>query len=144
MSDITRRDFLNLVKKGLAATGLTALLAPFVAYFYPPSLEETPAEAVRVGSIDDMPPDSSLTVPFGRYPAIVIHTEEGLKAYSAVCTHFACIVKWDSEKQIIFCPCHEGYFDPLGGEVVSGPAPLPLEKIPLTIDNGEIFIGESV
>jgi len=144
MSDITRRDFLNLVKKGAAFTGLTALLAPFVAFFYPPSLEETPAEAVRVGTIDDIPPGSSLTVPFGRYPAIVIHTEEGLKAYSAVCTHFACICKWDSEKQIIFCPCHEGYFEPLGGEVVSGPPPQPLEKITLTIDNGEIFIGGSV
>lgn len=144
MSNITRRDFLNLVKRGFAAIGLTALLAPVVAFFYPPSLEETPSEPVRVGTIDDIPPGESLTVPFGRYPALVIHTEEGLKAYSAVCTHFACICKWNREEQIIFCPCHEGYFEPLGGEVVSGPPPLPLEKIPLNITNGEIFIGEYV
>lgn len=144
MSNITRRDFLNMVKKGFAATGLTALLAPVVAFFYPPSLEETPAEAVLVGTIDDIPPGESLTVSFGRYPALVIHTEEGLKAYSAVCTHFACICKWDREEQVIFCPCHEGYFEPLEGEVISGPPPLPLEKIPLTITNGEIFIGGSV
>jgi len=143
MSNITRRDFLSVVKKGLAATGFTALLAPIVAYFYPPSLEETPSEAVRVGTVDDIPPGESLTIPFGRYPALVIHTEKGLKAYSAVCTHFACIVKWDRVEKVIFCPCHEGYFEPYQGEVISGPPPLPLEKITLTVENGEIFIGGS-
>jgi Rieske Fe-S protein len=143
MSSISRRDFLNLIKKGLAATGLTALLAPFVAYFYPPSLEETPAGPVRVGTIDDIPPGQSLTVPYGRYPALVIHTTEGLKAYSAVCTHFACICKWDPTTQEIQCPCHEGYFEPLEGNVISGPPPEPLEKITLEINNDEIFIGGS-
>ena len=143
MSSITRRDFFNVIKKGLAATGLTALLGPFIAYFYPPSLDEVPSDPVRVGTVEDLPPGESITVPFGRYPALVIHTTEGLKAYSAVCTHFACICKWDSATQEIYCPCHAGYFEPLEGNVVSGPPPLPLEKITLTITNGEIFIGDS-
>ncbi len=143
MSDLTRRDFINIVKKGLTATGLTALLAPFVAYFYPPSLEETPSEAIRVGTMEDIPLGESLTIPYGRYPALVIHTDEGLKAYSAVCTHFACICKWDKTEKHIFCPCHEGYFEPNQGEVISGPPPRPLEIIPLSINNGEIFIGGS-
>ena len=143
MSKLTRRDFLNIIKKGLAATGLTALLAPFLAYFYPPSLEETPSEAVRVGTVDDISPGESITVPFGRYPAIVIHTDQGLKAYSAVCTHFACIVKWDKAEGIIFCPCHEGYFEPNEGAVISGPPPQPLDQLPLRITDGEIFIGGS-
>ena len=144
MSKITRRDFLNVIKKGLAATGLTALLGPFVAYFYPPSLEEMPSEAVRVGTVDEIPMGSSVTIPFGRYPAIVIHTSEGFRAFSAVCTHFACIVKWDPETEEIYCPCHEGYFEPLEGNVIYGPPPFALEKITLNIENGEIFIGGSV
>ena len=143
MSKLNRRDFLNIIKKGLAATGLTALLAPFLAYFYPPSLEEIPSEAIRVGKVDDIPPGESITVPFGRYPAIVIHTDQGLRAYSAVCTHFACIVKWDSSEEIIFCPCHEGYFEPYEGGVISGPPPSPLEKLTIKVTNGEIFIGGS-
>jgi Rieske Fe-S protein len=143
MSKLTRRDFLNIIKKGLAATGLTALLAPVLAFFYPPSLEETPSEAVLVGRVDDIQPGGSITVPFGRYPAIVIHTDQGLKAYSAVCTHFACIVKWDEAEGTIFCPCHEGYFEPYEGGVISGPPPLPLEKLPIRITDGEIFIGGS-
>ena len=143
MSDITRRDFLHIIKKGLAATGLTALLGPFLAYFYPPSLEEMPAEAVSVGMLDDLKAGESVTVPFGRYPALIIHTTEGIKAYSAVCTHFACICKWDKEEEVIFCPCHEGYFEPLEGGVIFGPPPLPLQKIRVEIIDGEIMIGGS-
>jgi Rieske Fe-S protein len=143
MSDFTRRDFLNLVKKGLAATGLTALAAPFLAYFYPPSLEEQPSDPVLVGSVDDIPEGEGLAVPFGRYPALIIHTDQGFRAYSAVCTHFACVCKWDKEEKVIYCPCHEGYFEPYEGEVVFGPPPLPLGKIPLEIIDGEIFIGGS-
>ncbi|HDD56152.1 MAG TPA: ubiquinol-cytochrome c reductase iron-sulfur subunit [Chloroflexi bacterium] len=141
MSKFTRRDFLDLVKKGLAVTGLSALLAPFLAYFYPPTLEEQPSDPVRVGLVDDIPLGEGLTIPFGRYPALVIHTDQGFRAYSAVCTHFACICKWDKEDQVIHCPCHEGYFEPHEGEVISGPPPLPLAKIPLSIIDGEIFIG---
>ena len=143
MSKITRRDFLDIIKKGLAATGLTALLAPFLAYFYPPSLEETPSEAVRVGMVGDIPPGESITIPFGRYPAIVINTDQGFKAYSAVCTHFACIVKWDRSEGVLICPCHEGYFEPYEGGVISGPPPTPLETLPIKITDGEIFIGGS-
>ena len=143
MSKFTRRDFLDLVKKGLAATGLSALLAPFLAYFYPPSLEEQPSDPVLVGKVDEIPVGEGVAIPFGRYPALVIHTDEGFRAYSAVCTHFACICKWDEEDQVIHCPCHEGYFEPYEGEVISGPPPLPLAKIPLSIIDGEIFIGGS-
>ena len=53
------------------------------------------------------------------------------------------ICKWDKEDQVIHCPCHEGYFEPYEGAVISGPPPLPLEKIPLSIIDGEIFIGGS-
>lgn len=141
MSKFTRRDFIDLVKKGLAATGLSALLAPFLAYFYPPSLEEQPSDPVRVGLVDDIPLGEGLALPFGRYPALVIHTDQGFRAYSAVCTHFACICKWDKDDQVIHCPCHEGFFEPYEGEVISGPPPLPLAKIPLSIIDGEIFIG---
>lgn len=142
MSKISRRDFLAVIKKVLAATGLTALFSPIVAYFYPPSLEETPADPIRV-NITDLAPGESLTVPFGRYPALIINTSEGIKAYSAVCTHFSCIVKWDQDQNIIFCPCHDGYFEAVNGEVLSGPPPLPLEPIPFVLEDGEIYLGGS-
>jgi len=141
MSKLTRRDFLNVLKRILTATGLTALLAPVVAYFYPPDLEETPSDPVRVGTEDELPPGASITVPFGRYPAIVINTGSGLRAYSAVCTHFSCIVKWDEDEEYLACPCHDGFFEADTGDVISGPPPTGLEKIELTVEEGVIFIG---
>jgi Rieske Fe-S protein len=80
-------------------------------------------------------------VQFGRYPAIIINTDQGLRAYSAVCTHFACIVKWNPELYEIVCPCHEGYFDPYDGSVISGPPPTPLESLPVNIVDGQIYVG---
>lgn len=141
MEKINRREFLKLVNRLLAATGLVALTTPIVAYFYPAKLEETPAEPVLVGGKDELGINQSKTVRFGRYPALVIRTEQGLRAYSAVCTHFACIVKWDAERKQILCPCHEGFFDPLDGHVISGPPPTPLEPIKVEIVGDQIYIG---
>ena len=141
MSPITRRDFGKLVTAGLVVTGAAVIAGPVVAYFYPSNLEETPSEPVRVCSVDELPVGESKTISYGRYPALVINTPDGLHAFSAVCTHFACIVKWDTEKDQIYCPCHDGYFDPLDGHVISGPPPTGLTAIPVNVVNNEIFIG---
>ena len=141
MAHITRREFLKLVEKGLAALGLTAVAIPVVAYFYPPKLEEMPSEPVLVGAESELPIGAAKTVRFGRYPALVIHTPEGLRAYSAVCTHFACIVKWNPESGRIECPCHAGYFNPADGSVISGPPPAPLMPFTLHLEEGQIFIS---
>jgi len=141
MSKITRRDFLKVLNRLLAAVGLAAVTAPVLAFFYPPKLEEVPSEPVLVAPEDELLLDQSKVVRFGRYPALVIHTSQGLRAYSAVCTHFACIVKWDPALGQIACPCHEGYFDPLDGHVLSGPPPIPLTSLPVNIVDGQIYVG---
>ena len=136
-----RRDFLNVVNKFLVASGLAAILGPTVAYFYPKELEETPSEPIFVAADGEIPQGGSKTIKFGRYPALIINTPEGLKAYSAVCTHFACIVMWDPNINQIACPCHAGYFDPINGSVISGPPPTALEKLTIDIIDGDIYIS---
>lgn len=144
MAKISRRDFLKLTNRFLTVTGLAVILSPIIAFFYPSNLEEVPSEPVMVGSVDELPPGESKTVRFGRYPAIVINTSDGIRAYSAVCTHFACIVKWDLERYEIVCPCHDGFFNPYNGEVISGPPPTPLEPINIEVVDGLIYIGGAV
>ena len=141
MSKYTRRDFINLGKTLLTVTGLAVVLGPVIAYFYPANLEETPSEPVLVCAEEELGPGESWTIRFGRYPAIVINTTEGLRAYSAVCTHFACVVKWIPEHNEIECPCHEGFFDPYDGEVISGPPPTPLDSLQVEVVNGDIYVG---
>ncbi len=141
MSPITRREFLKLVNQGLAVTGVAAFVAPIVAYFYPKDLQETPSEPVLVCKVNELPVGESKTIQYGRYPALVINSPDGLHAFSAVCTHFACIVKWEAAQNKIYCPCHDGYFDPIDGHVISGPPPLGLTPITVKIVNDEIYIG---
>jgi Rieske Fe-S protein len=141
MNTISRRSFLKIINRALAASGAAAIFAPIVAYFYPTNLQETPSEPVLVGKVEELSANQSKMVRFGRYPALVINTKDGLRAYSAVCTHFACLVKWNPETGQIFCPCHSGFFDPQDGHVLSGPPPTPLTSIPVKIVNGEIYVG---
>ncbi|MEA3440411.1 MAG: Rieske (2Fe-2S) protein [Chloroflexota bacterium] len=141
MSKITRHDFLKVMTRFLFIAGGIAIFGPIVSYFFPATLEETPSEPVPISPEDELLPNASKTVQFGRYPAIIINTDQGLRAYSAVCTHFACIVKWNPELYEIVCPCHEGYFDPYDGSVISGPPPTPLESLPVNIVDGQIFVG---
>jgi nitrite reductase/ring-hydroxylating ferredoxin subunit len=140
MNNLTRRNFLIIVKTTGAFLGAGALLGPIVAYFYPPKLEEIPTEPVVVCDEAELPVGTSKTVAFGRYPALVINTPNGLRAYSAVCTHFACITKWNAEDGLIECPCHDGYFNAEDGSVVSGPPPTPLTMLLAEVVDGKIYV----
>jgi len=140
MSDLTRRDFLKLIQGAGALAGVGMVATPLVAYFYPPKLEELPTEPVLVCPESELPIGASITVKFGRYPALIINLPDGLKAYSAVCTHFACIVKWNPDSGKIECPCHEGYFSVEDGSVTSGPPPAPLMGLETEIVDGQIYV----
>jgi cytochrome b6-f complex iron-sulfur subunit len=141
MSKITRKEFMKLVSRILVVTGVAAVFGPIIAYFFPANLEETPSEPVPAGPLDDLPVGESKMVRFGRYPALLINTPQGLKAYSAVCTHFACLVKWDPDEGEIMCPCHDAGFDVYTGEVLHGPPPRGLDVIAVEIVDGEIYVG---
>jgi Rieske Fe-S protein len=140
---ITRRAFLKIAQRLAVVAGAFAIVGPIIAYFYPSKLEEVPSEPVPVGPPDSLAVGEATTVRFGRYPALVLNTPDGLRAYSAVCTHFACLVKWNAELGQIACPCHEGYFDPADGSVIAGPPPRALDPIPVYIEDDQIFIGGS-
>lgn len=138
---VTRRGFVKGVTALFSLVGLGALVGPIVAYFWPAKLEEVPSEPVAVGPANSIPVGQASTVRFGRYPAIVINLPGGVRSYSAVCTHFACLVKWNPTSGVIECPCHAGFFKPEDGSVISGPPPEPLHAIPNFVRDNTLFIG---
>ncbi|MEV4411912.1 Rieske (2Fe-2S) protein [Catellatospora sp. NPDC049609] len=65
--------------------------------------------------------------------AVALRMADGtLVAYSSICTHLACAVLWRAdrgERGELYCPCHEGVFDPRTGAVTAGPPPRPLPRV---------------
>jgi rieske iron-sulfur protein len=69
---------------------------------------------------------------------------EGVVAYTAICTHAGCEVSdWISDKQQLFCPCHDSTFDPKDtGRVIDGPAQRMLPALPLKVVEKKLVIAK--
>jgi Rieske Fe-S protein len=64
-------------------------------------------------------------------------------AYSQRCTHLSCAVYYQPDRARLYCPCHEGVFDPQTGEPIAGPPQRPLPRIRLRRD-GDMLLAEGV
>jgi cytochrome b6-f complex iron-sulfur subunit len=60
--------------------------------------------------------------------------DQGLRGYSAYCTHEGCEVAWDSKNQQVLCPCHLSRFA-LDGTVLHPPATGDLSTYPLKLSS---------
>ncbi len=137
----SRRRFLQ-VSLGLAFLATVAGgLAPILAFLWPQAGSSAGGARVLVGPTSDLPVGKGKVVNLAGKPALVINTSQGLRAYSAVCTHLGCIVKWDEAKGYIQCPCHDGRFNPVTGAVITGPPPAPLPALTVTTVSGQVFVG---
>ncbi len=62
-------------------------------------------------------------------------------AVSWKCTHQGCIVHDpDTQKGTISCPCHGTVYDARTGIVMGGPAPRPLDFMPITVVDGNVVV----
>ncbi len=75
--------------------------------------------------------------------AILLRLADGsFAAYSGKCTHLSCAVYYKKEKGELFCPCHEGVFDPQTGEAIAGPPQRALPKIVIKQDGEMLYAVE--
>ncbi len=70
-------------------------------------------------------------------------SEDGLVAYSKLCTHVGCPVGlYQSEEHLLLCPCHQSTFDVLdGARPIFGPAARSLPQLPLAVDDAGYLIA---
>lgn len=138
-----RRSFLKSawIGLGLAAVGEAALV---VASFLKPRRETGKADGPGLfvaGPLDAFETGSVTAFPAGRFYLVRL-ADGGLLALSRQCTHLGCSVPWDGEKGRFVCPCHASSFD-ARGEVLSAPAPRPLDTFPVRVENGVVKVDLS-
>lgn len=137
---MTRRQFVNSLLGGSLTATVVAFFYPVVRYLIPPRQREAVLKKVAAAKVGELAPNSSKIFKFGSSPALLVNTQEGeLMAYSAICTHLACSVHYETDTGTIYCPCHGGRFD-LAGNVIAGPPPTPLESYKVEIAGDEIVV----
>jgi Rieske Fe-S protein len=108
----------------------------------PPESGEPATSSVTLPfSPDDLSPNSAEIFKFGNRPGILVKTAAGeLRAFSAACTHLACIVQYRDDIEHIWCACHNGHFD-LNGINIEGPPPTPLEAYTVNVRGDQIVVS---
>jgi len=137
---ITRRYFLEIIGGGAILTAVAGSMILTGQYLSPNVLRE-PALRFKAGAVENYPPDS-ITLD-KEQKVFIIRAKEGyFYAMSAVCTHLGCIANWKSEDGIIACPCHGSKFN-TDGRVIDGPAPRPLPRFAVTLDEqGQLIVDK--
>ncbi len=148
-SNFNRRDFLKVSGIGVAGfiAGQALPLSPAWAakgmeQVYP-LVDIGPLSGLEVGAaVEFRYPDEDS-------PAVMVHLTEAAKdgigpsgaivAYSTLCTHKGCPVKFHPDRRMLICPCHWSTFDVAkAGGVVIGQASQPLPQIKLRLEGDRV------
>lgn len=140
----SRRSFLRWLGGLTIVSTAAMILTPIVGFLIPTQGGRAAGGSrIAAGTTADIPVGTGKVVAMGAKPAIVVNTEQGVKAFSAICTHLGCVVLWNDMIGAIQCPCHDGRFNPSTGVVVSGPPPAPLPPIAVVVEGDQIFLTEA-
>lgn len=136
-----RRTFLEWLIGGFLSLWGVGAAAVGVAFLKAPGAERRPSEGrVECGSLSSLPVGAARFVRHGAGPLLVVRvSDDQVQAFSAVCTHLRCILRWDDETRTIPCPCHDGRFD-RHGNVLSGPPTRPLRQYAAEVRADEIVV----
>jgi menaquinol-cytochrome c reductase iron-sulfur subunit len=150
----TRRAFFLSAIYGLWGIISAALGVPAFLYLFLPPKPRKEAAFVDVGDISGLRLGSPLEMVFRRNRVdgwkvisekstawVVKLTQNEVVAFGPQCTHLGCAYHWDDSKAEFICPCHSSVFSK-DGKVVSGPAPRPLDRYDLKIENHRLLLGD--
>lgn len=137
-----RRSFLQLAWLGIGVTALAEAVW-VVASFLKPRREKpkSAASLVVAGLSEAFAPGSVTAFPAGKFYLVRL-VDGGFLALHRQCTHLGCSVPWDEASGRFACPCHASSFD-LRGDVLSPPAPRPLDLFAVRIENGVVKVDVS-
>lgn len=150
----TRRKFYEAVIFGAQALIGAALAIPAVAYLLGPTKHKREADWIDAVDVTTLAPKSPVEVSFrqSRVDGWKVTTEKktawvvkladnNVVAYGPQCTHLGCAYHWEADKNEFVCPCHTTLFS-IDGNVISGPAPRPLDRYQTKLDGTKLMLGQ--
>ncbi len=155
MKSTNRRKFLNRVLTGGTALIAAYIVYPVVKFLTPPPVAMGQQSRVMVATTDEMKPNTAKFFRFLDKPAVLVRLPNGdYKALSAKCTHLGCTVAFESDAvssatnanlprqttDFFYCNCHGSEFD-INGNVMKGPAALPLAQYSVSISDNKIYVS---
>ena len=114
-----------------------ALLLGVCAAVWPPSRVRG-GGSIDVAPSEDLKEGDGVVYPLESGPILIMRNDGELRAFSAICTHLSCPVKWRKDSLDIYCACHGAVFN-ARGEKLKGPTAAPLEKIPVKEIGGRMI-----
>jgi len=152
--EITRRSFYVGVIYGMWGTITAALSLPALVYLFLPPKVRVAEEWVEVADVAKLPANVPSEIMFRRNRVdgwkvlsekstawVVKQANDRIVAYGPQCTHLGCAYHWEEGKKEFLCPCHSSLFG-IDGQVVSGPAPRPLDRYDIKVQNGKLLLGQ--
>jgi cytochrome b6-f complex iron-sulfur subunit len=137
---VGRRSFLGRLWLALAGVAVLEYLW-LVAEFLRPHRMRAQAEAAGVlvaGPLERFPAGSVTAFPAGKFYLVRLDGG-GLLALHRECTHLGCTVPWVEAEGRFVCPCHASAFG-RQGDVLSAPAPRPLDRFAVRVENGVVKV----
>jgi menaquinol-cytochrome c reductase iron-sulfur subunit len=147
-----RRGFFKLVIGTIS--GLIGLLLgiPFLAALIGSATRTKEQEYADVATLDALPLGRPVEISFResfedgfmrgetvRRVWLVRTSASEVSAFSPICPHLGCRFDWDVRTSEFKCPCHASAYT-IDGRVVAGPAPRPLDTLPIEVRGGRVFV----
>jgi len=138
---VTRREFFRFLT--LASGGIAFGTAALAAYATLPK-DERKFDPAKICDVEDVKPGASLAFSYPRPSdlCILVRKQDGeFVAYNRRCTHLSCPVEYKvkDDKEMLYCPCHNGAFSLEDGSVLQGPPPHPIPRIQLEQRGNELW-----
>ncbi|NKE58825.1 Rieske 2Fe-2S domain-containing protein [Lentzea sp. PSKA42] len=124
---------------GATAAGVTAGSVLALAQRPAGSPADSVSHGPVIAAVDDIAVGSSksFTMPSGTPAHLLRPAPDTFLAFNATCSHQGCPVSYIGPG--FRCPCHGATYDE-NGQVIGGPAPAPLIKIPIKVVEGQVVL----
>ena len=139
---VSRRDAMTLALGWAAFVGAAGAMTAGTVRFMFPNVTFEPPQQFKVGFPTDFAKGVSESFK-AEYGVWVCRNDEQIYAIISVCTHLGCTPNWLGAEDKFKCPCHgSGFY--MSGINFEGPAPRPLERAAIKIDDdGQLLVDKN-